>query len=68
MSLRVVKPVSTLTVVHKGAFNVDCGGPLHKFAPLRGAKVPHGLHILVLRQVFGQMISVTRDDVNNTAR
>ena len=68
MSLHAVKPVSTLTVVHKGAFNVDCGGPLHKFVPFRGAKVPHGLHILVLQQVFGQMIPVTRYDVNNTAR
>ena len=53
LPLRVVEPVAALAVVHKGTFYVHRRGPLYKFAPLCGAKVPHGLHILVLRQVFG---------------
>lgn len=53
LPLRVVEPVSALTIAHKGAFHVNRRGPLHEFAPLCGAEVPHGLHVLVLGQVLG---------------
>ena len=51
--LSAVEPVSAITIVHKGTFDVYRGGPLHEFAPLCGPKVPHGLYILVFREVFG---------------
>lgn len=52
LPLSVIKPVTALTVVYKGTFYVHSRGPLHEFAPFCRAKVPHGLHILVFRQVF----------------
>ena len=66
LPLRVVKPVSGLTVVYKGTFHVDRWWPLHKFASLRWAKVPHGLNVLMFGQVFSEVIAVPCDDVYNT--
>ena len=66
LPLRVVKPVSGLTVVHKGTFHVDRWWPLNKFASLRWAKVPHGLNVLMFGQVFSEVIAVPCDDVYNT--
>jgi len=66
LPLRVVKPVSALTVVYKGTFHVDRWWPLHKFASLRWAKVPHGLNVLMFGQVFSEVVAVPCDDVYNT--
>ena len=37
-------------------------------AALPGAVVPHGVHCLVLRQVLGQVVSGSGDDVDHPAR
>ena len=61
------RPVPHLAVVHPGTLDVIGRRVLHKLGALCGAKVPHGLNILVLGQVLGQVVTIPGQDVDHAA-
>lgn len=63
-----VGPISGNAVIDPGPLEVGSRVPLHKLGSLRGAKVPHGLNVVVLGEVLSQMFFVTGEDVDHASR
>lgn len=57
-----------LPIVHPSPFHILGRDVLDIFGSLDPTKVPHGLNILMFCYVFGEMVPVTCDDVDNTPR
>lgn len=63
-----IGPISGNAVIYPGPLEVGSRGPLHKHGSLCGSKVPHGLNVVVLGEVLGQMFFVTGEDVDHAPR
>mmetsp|Transcript_22622 Transcript_22622/g.52697 ORF Transcript_22622/g.52697 Transcript_22622/m.52697 type:complete len:615 (+) Transcript_22622:67-1911(+) len=67
LALLVVHPVARNAVVAPGALDVEGRGVLDKLRASDSAVVPHGLDVLVLRQVLGQVLAVAGYNVDDAA-
>ena len=68
LSLIILEPISGVSKVNPGSLDVDGRRVLDEFGALGRAEVPHGVDILVLRQVLGDVIPLSSQDVDNSSR
>ena len=69
LPLLLISPISLLPVVHPRTFEVLGGHVLDVHGTGGGgAMVPHGLHVLVLREVLGEVLPVTSQNVHHATR
>ncbi len=62
-----VHPIARLAVVDPGALEVLCSNELNILASFGCAKVPHGLEVLVLGEILGQVVAWASQDVDDSA-
>ena len=62
-----VDPVAHLAIVDQGALDVGGRPILHVLGAFGRAEVPHGLHVLVVGQVLGDVVAVPGQDVDDSA-
>ena len=68
LPLVAVLPVAFHPIIHPGPFHVLRCRRLDKFWPDPRTEIPHCLNVMVLCQVFCEMVPVTCNDVDDTRR